>query len=110
MNSQCPATADLTYFSAVYGNESLVVFGSAFESSLEEDGRSSYWFVDVNFAELDLKVNMKANGIDPFIEVHWEHEGEKRHKILYRNIIYSPHGIEWSCLWVNSVLAGFQIQ
>ena len=48
VNDQCPASADITYYAAVYGNESIVIFGSALESEVEEDGRESYWFVDIS--------------------------------------------------------------
>ena len=95
VNDQCPASADITYYAAVYGNESIVIFGSALESEVEEDGRESYWFVDISFPIQDLQITMRGNRLDPFVLVQWERRGEKKSKKMYRNLVYSKYGIEW---------------
>ena len=94
VNSECPASADITYYSAVFGPSSIVILGTSKESSLPNKDGASHWFVDIKIQSFDLTVNMKE--LSPhLIAIEWQQNGVKRSKTMYRNFVKSTNGIEW---------------
>lgn len=95
VNEQCPAVADITYYSAIYGKDSLVIFGTAKDTVLPSDDRGAYWFADVHFPEFDLKATMTAAINSSHIELKWDHDGVKYTKKILKNVATGINGIEW---------------